>query len=432
VIFGVPGADAPVEGAATAVLVMCAALAFLMTVGVALFYAGMMRRINALSMVVQALAGMATVSAVWVIVGFSIAFAGGNPYVGGLGLFGVPPGADNPAGVAVPVAAFALFHMMVAVFAGTLILGAGAERWRFGAYLLFVAAWSAFVYAPVAHWIFDPAGWAAQWGVLDYGGGTVVHVTVGVAAATVAITLGRRHGWPEQAARPHNLPLAMTGLALLWLGWLGMSAGFAYGSGALAATAVLNTHVSGAAGLLAWLLVERVRHGKPTAVGAASGAVAGLVAATPSAGFVTAGAALGIGAVAGVLCHFAAGLKRWFNVDDALDVAAVHLGGGLIGCLAVGLFATTAVNPAATNGLFYSGSYRLLGIQAATVGTIAVYAVLTTFLIAALVNRIIGHRVRRRQESLGLDLSQHGEAAYDLTGQEPVVEASSSTTIAVL
>jgi ammonium transporter, Amt family len=419
----VPVADVPVEGAATAVLAMFGALALLTTVGVALFYGGMVRRTNVLSVLMQAFAGMAAVSVIWALLGFSVAFGGANPYLGNLSLAGLP--ADGK------VAPFALFHLMVAVFAGTLILGAGAERWRFGAYLVFVSAWSLLVYSPVAHWVFDPDGWAARWGVLDYSGGTVVHVTVGVAAAAVAVTLGRRSGWPEQTTRPHNLPMAMTGLALLWLGWLGMSAGFAYGSAAVAATAALNTHLSGAAGLLAWLLVERVRHGKPTAVGAASGAVAGLVAAAPSAGYVAAVAALGIGAAAGVLCNFAAGLKRWFNVDDSLDVAAVHLGGALVGCLAVGLFASTAVNAAGKNGLFYSGSYRLLSVQAGTVAVVAVYAVLATFLIAALVNRTIGHRVRRRQETLGLDLSQHGEAAYDLHGAESVVEASPSTSIAL-
>jgi ammonium transporter, Amt family len=420
----VPVADVPVEGASTAVLAMFGVLTLLTTVGVALFYGGMVRRTNVLSVLVQAFAGMAAVSAIWALLGFSVTFGGANPYVGDLSLAGLP--------VDGTVAAFALFQMMVAVFAGTLILGAGAERWRFGAYLIFVSAWSLVVYAPVARWVFNPSGWAARWGVLDYGGGTAVHVTVGVAAVAVAITLGRRSGWPEQTTRPHNLPMAMTGLALLWLGWLGMSAGFAYGSDAIAVTAILNAHLSGAAGLLGWLFVERLRHGKPTAVGAASGAVAGLVAAAPSAGYVTAVAALGIGAAAGVFCHFAAGLKRWFNVDDSLDVAAVHLGGGVIGSLAVGLFASTAVNAAGKDGLFYSGSYRLLGIQAGTVVVVAVYAVLATFLIAALVNRTIGHRVRRRQEILGLDLSQHGEAAYDLVGTDSVVEASPSTSIAVL
>ncbi len=255
------------------------------------------------------------------------------------------------------------------------MLGAGAERWRFGAYLAFAGVWSLLVYAPVAHWVFDPRGWAATWGMLDFAGGTVVHITAGTAALAVAITLGRRRGWPEQISRPHNLPLVMIGLAMLWFGWMGFNGGSAYGAGSLAASAMLNTQVAAASGLLAWILGERIRYGKPTTLGAASGAVAGLVAITPAAGYVTGLSAIAIGAISGLVCHLAVGLKRWFNVDDALDVAAVHLGGGLIGCICVGLFATTSVNADGANGLFYSGSYRLLGVQAGTAGVVAVLRV---------------------------------------------------------
>lgn len=416
-----PGSDVPVDTGTTAWLLASAALVLLMTPGIALFYGGMVRRTNVLSVLVQAFGGLAVVSVLWVAVGFSLAFSGDNPYLGDLDLAGLPVTAANPIVPGVPLIVYALFQMMFAVLTGALILGAGAERWRFGAYLLFVGVWSIVVYAPVAHWVFDPRGWAHRWGVLDFAGGTVVHITSGAAALAVAITLGRRRGWPEAPTRPHNLPLVMSGLALLWVGWLGFNGGSAYGSGAVAGLAMVNSQAAGAAGLLIWLLAERIRHGKPTTLGAASGAVAGLVAITPAAGYVTPLAALGIGAAAGLLCSLAVGIKRWVNLDDALDVAAVHLGGGLIGCVCVGLFATTSVNPAGGDGLFYSGSYRLLGVQAATAGVVAGFALILTLVIAAVVNRIVGQRVRRRQETMGLDLAEHGESAYDLAGG-PIVE----------
>ncbi len=425
-----PDPNVPVDAAATAWVLACAALVLLMTPGIALFYGGMVRRTNVLGVVVQAFGGMAIVSVAWVILGFSLAYGGTNRFIGDLSFVGLPAGTGNPVVAGIPLVAFALFQMMFAVLTPALILGAGAERWRFGAYILFVGVWSLVVYAPVAHWVFHPEGWAAQWGMLDFAGGTVVHINAGAAALAIAVSLGRRRGWPDETSRPHNLPLVMTGLGLLWVGWLGFNGGSAYSAGPLAASAMVNTQVAAATGLLGWLVAERVRHGKPTTLGAASGAVAGLVAITPGAGYVNALGALGIGALAGVLCQLAAGLKRWFNVDDSLDVAAVHLGGGLIGCVCVGLFATTSVNPDGGDGLFFAGSYRLLGVQAATAGIVAAYALGVTFLIAAVVNRIIGHRVRRRQESLGLDLSQHGESAYDLSSREIDVDAPQPTPIA--
>ncbi len=420
-----PEPSVSVDGAATAWVLASAAMVLLMTPGIALFYGGMVRRTNVLSVIVQAFAGMAVVSVVWIALGFSVAFGGNNPYLGDASFVGIPMGAANPIVGGIPLIAYAVFQMMFAVLTGALILGAGAERWRFPAYLTFVGIWSLLVYAPVAHWVFDPRGWAARWGMLDFAGGTVVHISSGAAAIAVAATLGRRRGWPEDTSQPHNLPLVMTGLGLLWFGWLGFNGGSAYAAGPLAASAMLNSQAAAATGMLGWLVAERIRHGKPTVLGAASGAVSGLVAITPAAGFVNSVSALAIGALAGVGCHLAAGLKRWFHVDDALDVAAVHLGGGLIGCLCVGLFATTAVNPAGADGLFYSGSYRLLGIQAGTAGIVAGFALAASFLIAAAVNRAVGHRVRRRHETLGLDLAQHGEAAYDVI---PVALDAEATT----
>jgi Amt family ammonium transporter len=436
----VQDSNAPFDAAATAWLLAGAVLALLMTPGIAFFYGGMVRRTNVLAVVMQGFAGMAVVSLLWVAVGFSIAFGGNNRFIGDLTYAGLPPGAANPIVPAVPLVAFALFQMMFAVLTPTLILGAGAERWRFGAYVVFAGIWSVVVYAPVAHWVFDPRGWAAQWGMLDFAGGTVVHINAGVAALAIAGTLGRRRGWPDQASQPHNLPLVMTGLALLWFGWLGLNGGSAYGAGPLAASAMLNTQMAAGAALLAWIVAERIRYGKPTTLGAASGAVAGLVAITPAAGYVTALGAMAIGVIAGVLCHLAVGLKRWFGVDDSLDVAAVHLGGGLIGCVCVGLFAAKAVNPEGADGLFYSGSYRFLGVQAGTAAIVAVYALVATLVLVTIINRVMGHRVRRRQEALGLDLALHGEAAYDLGSvasegteppeAEPVIADASPTSFA--
>jgi Amt family ammonium transporter len=387
----------------------------LMTPGIALFYGGMVRRSSVLSVIGQAFAGMAVITVVWVTIAFSLAFGGSGWFLGGLSAAGIPVNAPNPVQPGIPFVGFAVFQLMLAILAGTLILGAGAERWRFAAYLVFAGVWVALVYAPVAHWIFDARGWAAQWGMVDFAGGTVVQITAGAAAIGVAVSLGRRPGWPDEPTRPHNLPLVMTGLALLWFGWLGLAGGSAYTGGVRAAAAVLNAQVAACAGLLAWVLMDRARYGKPTVLGAASGAVSGLVAISAGAGEVTTLAALGIGVLAGVACHLVVSLKRWFQVDDALDVAAVHLGGGLIGCVAVGLFATDAVHPGGHSGLFYGGGYRLLGVELATAAAVIVYALVGTFLIAGVVNSVLGQRVRRRHEVLGLDLAQHGESAYDLT-----------------
>jgi len=409
------------DSGSTAWLLASAALVLLMTPGIAFFYGGMVRRKNVLGVVMQSFAGMAVVSLLWIAVGFSLAFAGSGRFIGDVRYAGLPSELDNPIAPGVPLTAFALFQMMFAVVTAALITGAGAERWRFGPFMIFVGIWSLVIYAPVAHWVFDPRGWAAQWGVLDFAGGTVVHINAGAAALAVALVLGRRRGWPDQADRPHNLPTVMIGVALLWFGWFGFNGGSAYGAGELAAIALVNTQASAAAGLLAWITAERIRFGKPTTLGAASGAVAGLVAITPAAGFVTPIGAMGIGVLAGTLCHLAAGLKRWFNIDDSLDVTAVHLGGALVGCLCVGLFATRSVNPDGADGLFCGGGYRLLGVQAGAAGVVVVYSLVGTLIIAGVINRIAAMRVPARHETVGLDLSQHGENAYDL---EPVGRAT--------
>jgi Amt family ammonium transporter len=398
---------------ATAWLLASTGLVLLMTPGVAFFYGGMVRGSNVLGILMQSFTTVAVVTLSWMLLGFSLAFGSGNGLVGDLdfvGLVDLPQ--TLPVAPAVPTVVFAAFQLMFAIVTPVLITGATAERWRFGAFVPFVALWSVVVYAPVAHWVFSPQGWAARWGALDFAGGTVVHVNAGAAALAMALLLGRRRGWPHNSARPHNLTLVMLGTALLWFGWFGFNAGSAYGASGLAGTALLNTQISASAGLLAWIGTERVRYGKPTTLGAASGVVAGLVAVTPAAGYVNPVGALGIGLVAGIVCQLTASLKTWLRVDDSLDVVAVHLGAGFVGSVLVGLLATRSVNPDGADGLFYGGGYGLLVKQAGTVLAVAAFSFVVTVLLAAVVDRIIGNRASAREEAVGLDLSQHGEVAY--------------------
>ncbi|MET7424497.1 ammonium transporter [Dactylosporangium sp. NPDC005555] len=421
------------DAAATAWVLASAALVLLMTPGVAFFYGGMVRRTNVIGIIVQNVATLAIVTVTWVTVGFTIAFAPGNEYLGDLRWLGL----NDPAGRAesaphLPLMVFALFQLMFAAITPALVTGSAAERWRFGPFCAFVAVWSVLVYAPVAHWVFAPQGWAARWGALDFAGGTVVHANAGAAAIAVAVALGRRRGWPAETSRPHSLPMVMTGLALLWFGWIGFNGGSAYGADQLAGTAAVNTMVSASAGLMAWAFTERVRYGKTTGLGAASGVVAGLVAITPAAGYVAPGGALAIGAVAGLLCHLLVGVKVWFKVDDSLDVAAVHLGGGVIGAICVGLFATKSVNAAGATGLFYGGGYHQLVRQVVPAAVVVAYSLLLTLLICGVLNRLLGNRVTGRAEAAGLDLSEHGEAAYDLAGSDiPAVQDTQDGRTAV-
>jgi Amt family ammonium transporter len=418
------------DSGATAWLLASAALVLLMTPGVAFFYGGMVRGNNVLGILMQNFTAIAVVSLVWVLLGFSVAFGTGTAVFGDLSFAGLTDLSGSlDVAPTVPVAVFAVFQLMFAVLTPALITGATVERWRFGAFVPFVAVWSLLVYSPVAHWVFSPHGWAARWGALDFAGGAVVHVNAGAAALAMAALLGRRQGWPDRPARPHNLALVMLGTGMLWFGWFGFNAGSAYGAGQLSGTAMLNTQVAASAGLLAWIGTERLRYGKATALGAASGAVAGLVSVTPAAGYVNSLGALAIGVVAGVLCQLAAGLKMWFGVDDSLDVVAVHLVGGIIGSVCVGLLATRSVNPAGADGLFYGGGYKLLGVQVGTVLVVAAYSLVATLLIGAVIDRLVGNRVRAREEAAGLDLSQHGEAAYEtVAGRAQVTSHRAAAT----
>jgi Amt family ammonium transporter len=351
------------------------------------------------------------------LVGFSIAFGHGNGWLGDLHFAGLLP--DSLAGgvpgfgdLHIPVLAFVLYQMMGAVITPALVTGATAERWRFSACMLFLVLWPILVYAPVAHWIFSPLGWAASQGTLDFAGGIVVHANAGAAAVAMALVLGRRSGWPERADPPHSIPLVMIGAGILWFGWLGYNGGSALAANGLAAGAATNTHLGGSAALLTWIAVERIRNGKPTILGAGAGALAGLVAVTPCAGYIAPVFAIIIGAGAGVLCCLAVGLKSWLNLDDSLDVIAVHLVGGSYGALCVGLFATTKANPKGANGLFFGGGFHLFTAQLLALIAVLMYSLVATYLIGLLIDGLVGNRVRPRQERMGLDLSEHGETAY--------------------
>jgi Amt family ammonium transporter len=413
---------ATLDSGAVAWVLTASALVLMMTPGVAFFYGGMVRARHVLGMLMQNLTTMALVTVTWVIAGFTLAFGGGNGWIGDLRFAGMQamnhqiPGFTGNRAMVIPPLLFALFQLMFAVITPALITGATADRWKFGAFAIFVPLWSLLVYTPIAHWVFSPTGWAAQWGVLDFAGGYVVHVNAGASAAAMALVLGRRRGWPRTAMRPHNLPFVILGTTLLWFGWLGFNGGSALRADTIAVQAALNTTVSAAAALLSWSAVERMRFGRPTTLGAASGALTGLVAVTPCAGYVGALPALIIGLIAGMACAGAVSMKLWFQLDDSLDVVGVHLVGGGLGGLAVGLFASTSIDPSGANGLFTGGGYTLLLHQAVTLMVVLVYSFGVTYLLGQVVERMIGNRVSAREEEQGLDLTQHGERGYEFGG----------------
>ena len=410
----------PVDSGDTAWIIVCTALVLLMTPGLAFFYAGMVRSKNVLGMIMQNFATIAIVSVTWVVVGYSLAFDddAGAGLVGGLDLAGLMnaeasvPGLD----LTVPPLAFVAFQMMFAILTAALLSGAAADRMRFSSFVTFIAIWSVLVYAPLAHWAWSPDGWLARLGVLDFAGGTVVEICSGASALALVLVLGPRRGWPREMMAPHNLPFTMVGAGLLWVGWLGFNAGSALTAGHLAANAALATHMSGVGGMIGWLAFEKRIAGKATTLGGASGAVAGLVAITPAAGYLSPVPALFVGMTAGIVCLFAVRLKFRFRYDDSLDVVAVHYVGGVIGTLAVGLLAATAVNPAVVHqGLFLGGGLGQLGRQALAVVAATTFAFAVTYGIARLLRATIGLRVTPDEESEGLDASQHAESAYELT-----------------
>ena len=420
-----------VDTGATAWVLASGALVLLMTPGLAFFYSGMVRAKHALAMLMQNYVTIGIVSLVWVVAGFSLAFGKGNGFVGDLHFAGlqnmgdaIPGYVDNFAQV-IPPMVFVIFQLMFAVITPALITGSTADRWKFGAFVPFVVLWSILVYSPVAHWVFSPEGWLFKKGALDFAGGTVVHINAGIAGLALAIFLGRRRGWLSQPMRPHNVPFVLLGAGLLWFGWFGFNAGSALGANQLAGYAFVNTNTATAVALLAWIGVEKLRDGKATTLGAASGAVAGLVAITPCAGFISPLGSIAVGAIAGGGCALAVALKGLVRIDDSLDVVAVHLIGGILGSLCVGLFATVDTNPLGADGLFYGGGWSLLGKQALAVVSVIAYTFVMTMIIAFVVNLVIKMRVPAEVEDEGLDYALHGETAYEFStlGGSPSIGA---------
>jgi ammonium transporter, Amt family len=405
----------------TAWVLMSAALVMFMTPGLALFYGGMVRAKNVLAMLMQNFFCLGLISVLWAVCMYSLAFHGTNKWIGNFDLAFLDHANVIPATgfgqVPIPPLSFSAFQLMFAVITPALITGAIADRMKFSAWFWFVGLWALIVYTPVAHWVFSPAGWLFRRGALDFAGGTVVHINAGIAALAAVLVIGRRRGWPDHPSPPHSLPLTLLGTGILWFGWFGFNAGSALAANGIAAQALINTHMAAAAALLSWLLFERIRGGHATTLGAASGAVAGLVAITPCAGYVGGMASIWIGLIAGALCYFAVSVKFRFGYDDALDVVGVHLVGGLAGSLLLGLFADRAFNPAVVHqGVFVNGSWELMGDQLVAVGATLVWSGVLTVVILKVLQLVIpgGLRVSEEDEETGLDLTQHSEVGYSL------------------
>jgi len=407
----------------TAWVLACAALVLFMTPGLAAFYGGLVRRRNTLVMLQQNVIALGVVSLTWVLLGYTIAFGDdvGIGLLGDVELFGLvnlgaPPAPAFKAvagSVTIPTLAFVAYQMMFAVITPALVTGATAGRLRFAGWATFLAVWSIVVYAPVAHWLWHPDGWLASLGAQDWAGGLVVHASAGAAVLGVLLVVGRRVNWPRTGSLPNSIPLAVVGAGILWFGWFGFNGGDGLRADGVAAQAMINTHVAAAAGMLLWLLLERIRDGHATVVGAVSGAVAGLATITPCAGFVNTLSAGAIGAIAGLVCQTALRLKYLLRLDDALDVLAVHFVGGMLGSLLLGLFGQRAVNGLGRDGLFFGGGVGLLGAQTLAVVVVVAFSFVLTWLIATAVQTTIGLRVDRSEET-NLDQHQQGLAAYHL------------------
>jgi Amt family ammonium transporter len=400
----------------TAWMLISAALVLLMTPGLALFYGGMVRAKNVLGTIMHSFIIIALISVQWVLFGYSLAF---GPDLGGvigslswLGLNGVGLDPYPDYAATVPHQAFMIYQAMFAIITPALITGAIAERMKFKTFVVFTLLWATLVYDPLAHWVWGVGGWMRKMGALDFAGGTVVHISSGISALAAAILVGKRKGYRTEPMAPHNLPMTITGAAILWFGWFGFNAGSAISAGKLSTNAFVVTHVAAAAAALSWVAAEWFYKGRPTTLGAASGAVAGLVAITPGSGFVGPMSALLIGLAAGIFCYLGVVGKNRFSYDDSLDVVGVHGVGGTWGALATGLFASKAINDAGENGLFF-GNPGLLGIQAVAVLVTWVYAFLMTLVILKVLDWTMGLRVDDEEEETGLDLSQHSETGYN-------------------
>ncbi|MHB8073913.1 ammonium transporter [Desulfosporosinus fructosivorans] len=400
----------------TGFIMICTALVFLMTPGLALFYGGMVRKKNVLSTLMHSWIVIGIMSLQWILVGYTLAFGPDNyGLVGGLdwlGLNGVGMEPNPDYAATIPAILFMAFQMMFAVITPALISGSIAERMRFPAFILFMLLWATFVYDPLAHMVWGVGGFLRELGALDFAGGNVVHISSGYSALIAALVLGKRKGFGKDSMAPHHVPMTVLGAGFLWFGWFAFNAGSALGANGLAAMAFVNTNTAGAAAAIAWVIVERLHRGKPTMLGAASGAVAGLVAITPGAGFVTPLSSIFIGLIGGTICYLAISvMKAKFGYDDALDAFGCHGIGGTWGALATGIFATTTINPAGADGLFY-GNSSLLGIQVMSVGITIAFTVTATFIILKAIGLVMKLRVSEEEESNGLDLSLHGERAY--------------------
>lgn len=403
----------------TAWVLISTALVMLMTIpGLAFFYGGLVRRKNVLSVLMQCFFLMCAISLQWVLLGYSLSFGPdikglvGNLDWALLKTVGLEPNPDY-AGT-IPHQAFMIFQMMFAVITPGLIIGAFAERMKFSAFVAFMLLWTTIVYDPVAHWVWGNGGFLRKMGALDFAGGTVVHINAGIAAIVAALVLGRRLGYPHKLSPPHNLPFAVMGAALLWFGWYGFNAGSALGANGLAANAFVVTHVASAVAGLAWAVMDVAFNRRMTVLGLISGAVAGLVAITPAAGFVNVGGAIGIGLGAGVICYlFVSFVKEKLGYDDALDAFGVHCVGGIWGALATGLWATTSVNSAGANGLFY-GNPALFLTQVKAVAITVAYSGVVSFVLLKLVDKVIGLRAKEQSERIGLDLTDHRETGYTM------------------
>ena len=415
----------------TAWMLASTALVLLMTPGLAFFYGGMVRTKSVLNMMMMSMITIGIVSILWVIYGFELAFGhkADSPWYGGIsfsGLGGQVNEFTNNGGIyPIPLLVFAAFQLMFAIITPALISGAIADRTKFTAWAVFVAIWSTIVYFPVAHWVFafgnkvgdtvTGTGFLAGKGLEDFAGGTAVHINAGAAGLALAIVLGKRVGWRKESMRPHSLPLVLLGSGLLWFGWFGFNAGSSLAANGIAGLAFMNTQVATAGALIGWILVEKIRNGHPTSLGAASGAVAGLVAITPACAFVAPWAAVVIGFIAGILCSLAVSLKYKFGFDDSLDVVGVHLVGGIWGSLSIGIFGTHVVNSIGLDGLLYGGGSALLAKQALGVGLVAAYSFIVTLILGFIIEKTIGFRVARDVEIEGIDLGEHAETAYEMS-----------------
>jgi ammonium transporter, Amt family len=430
-----PYAPPKVDTGDTAWVLASTALVLLMTPGLAFFYAGMVRSKNALGMLMQNYFAMGIVSVLWVLFTFSLAFgkgpgSSGNGFIGDFHFAGLMHAGSGVPGysLTIPLYVFAAFQMMFAIITPALIVGSTADRWKFGAFVVFITVWAVVDYAVVAHWVFDPFGWLFKLGAEDFAGGTVVHANAGAAGLAMCLVLGKRKGWPKSPMKPHNVPYVLLGSGLLWFGWFGFNAGSALGAKG-AAIPFLTTNTATAAAMLGWLAVERLRDGKATTLGAASGAVAGLVAITPACAYVSPIGSIILGLLAGALCCSCTPLKFKFGFDDSLDVVAVHLVGGVTGALSIGFLGNAVYG--GNDGLFYGGGFHQLRVQAVAVAAVVAYSFCVSFVLGKGISLVMTSRMSDEDQDRGMDLTQHGEAAYEFDSISSGSLSSSHSTSTV-